>query len=108
MIDNVAVMDDLNDKLQELETHAANLEARVSGVERVLQKHGEKLEQIVNILAATQARPQFDPKGLLNIVKNAAILIGLTVGAIIYVTGRAYDSPLALLEYRVKLLESKK
>lgn len=92
-------------RLQGLEGHAATTEARLNNVERTLDNHGQKLDRIVSAVTTANAK-SFEPAAILSFVKDAAILIGLIVGGIIYVATNISATSIALLDARLERIES--
>jgi hypothetical protein len=61
-----------------------NLTTRMGHVEKTLSAHGTVLQEIRDVVVKQGARPHFDPRNTIGIVKDLGILFVMVCGGILY------------------------
>lgn len=74
------------------------LGGRVSGVEVKIDSIISKLDQVTNVLAITQSRPQIIMKDLLQNLTMGATLLGGAVAAILYVSSSSFGQEITTVK----------
>jgi hypothetical protein len=90
-------------RLGSVEKHNAQIESRLGAVEHTLIGHGDKLDRIVQ---AVSGHRSFDPLYILKFIAMAAAIVSAAAAAITYVSANINAPQLAVLEYRMGLVES--
>jgi hypothetical protein len=94
----VTETNEIFNRLGQLEEDSTEARTRLTHVEATLATHSSKLDRIIDALSA---RRDFNPLMTLQFIKDAAILLGLVAGFIIYMAGNIGSREDAVLQYRV-------
>lgn len=79
------------------------LENRMDTVEKTLEGHGTKLDAV---LAAVSGHRPFDPLYVLKFIALAVAIVSACGGAIIYIASTINAPQLAVLQYRMGVVQS--
>lgn len=71
------------------------LTTRMGAVEKTLSAHGTVLQEIRDVVVKQGARPHFDPRNTIGIVKDIGIVFGIVCAGILYLASANTQSFMA-------------
>jgi hypothetical protein len=83
--------------------HDAELQqlgSRIGAVETTLVAHGTVLQEIRDVVVKQGARPSFDPRNTIGIVKDIGLVFAMVCAGILYLAAQNGSKDLALLQER--------
>ena len=91
-----------------------NLTTRMGAVEKTLSAHGTVLQEIRDVVVKQGARPHFDPRNTIGIVKDIGIVFAMVCAGILYLanvnasaTVAAGSKELAVLQERERVSQER-
>lgn len=74
------------------------LSSRIGTVERTLVDHGHVLQEIKDAVVKQGARPAFDPRNTIGIVKDLGVVFAMVCAGILYLAAQNGSADVALLK----------
>jgi prefoldin subunit 5 len=87
--------------------HDSQLEAfgnRMGVVEKTLTAHSSVLQEIKDAVVKQGARPTFDPRNTIGIVKDIGVVFAMVCAGILYLAAQNGSADIALMKDRVERL----
>ena len=91
-----------------------NLTTRMGAVEKTLSAHGTVLQEIRDVVVKQGARPHFDPRNTIGVVKDVGIVFAMVCAGILYLANvnatasvSASSKDLVLLQERERVAQER-
>ena len=91
---------DYKAQLAHHEAQLDGLNTRMGHVESTLKGHGSMLSEIRDAVTAQKAKPTFDPRSTIGIIKDIGVVFAMVCAGILYLAAQNGSRDLALLQER--------
>jgi hypothetical protein len=92
--------DDYKAQLAHHDAQLGGLTTRMGQVETTLRGHGSLLSEIRDAVTAQKAKPAFDPRTTIGIIKDTGVVFAMVCAGILYLAAQNGSRDLVLLQER--------